>query len=141
MINGIYSITNKIRRNRPVWYNKKIDKYIFTSGKYNTWNIGSSYNFISDNNYPHAYAPLNLNTVWDWNNACPQNLNYRRDWNYAARNYATELKLSYKVSKNNSCSIIPTPSTLCGSLLNGHLCQISPLLQVSITFEFFKKTH
>ena len=40
-INGDYSLTNQVRRHRPVWYNEKKDKYIYVT-KNGYWHIASS---------------------------------------------------------------------------------------------------
>ena len=69
-INGVYSITNQVRRQRPVWYNKIQDKYIFVSTNWN-WHIATSNSYNADNKFRWAHANLYKN-----GKACPHDRDY-----------------------------------------------------------------
>ena len=69
MISGVYSKTNQIRRQKPVWYNSLKDMYIFTSTA-NKWSI-------AEPKYYNADKSLYLAVSESMNTKCPQDLDYK----------------------------------------------------------------
>ena len=73
LINGVYTITNQLRRHRPVWYNSKANKYIYFSVK-GFWHVASSESYIADNDIPYAFA-FAYDSVG--RARCPDNIDYK----------------------------------------------------------------
>ena len=70
-INGVYSITSQIRRQRPVWYNNEKNKFVFVSVN-KKWHIANSEEYNLDTDISWAFANFGNGKA-----SCPQNLDYK----------------------------------------------------------------